>query len=92
MGSEFAYEDMSSQEVEKYNYKWIRDEQYDGQDCFVVELVPVDKRNSGYTRQVTWIDKESYRTVKVDYFDRKNTHLKTSVLNAMEETLRVKND
>jgi hypothetical protein len=77
MGSEFAYEDISSQEVEKYTYKWIRDEVYDGQQCFVVEFYPVDKKNSGYTRQVTWIDKNEYRTLKVDYFDRKNSHLKT---------------
>ena len=77
MGSEFAYEDISSQEVEKYTYKWIRDELHDGQQCFVVEFYPVDKKNSGYTRRVTWIDKNEYRTLKVDYFDRKNSHLKT---------------
>ncbi len=77
MGSEFAYEDISSQEVEKYTYKWIRDEVYDGQQCFVVEFYPVDKKNSGYTRRVTWIDKNEYRTLKVNYFDRKNSHLKT---------------
>jgi len=89
MGSEFAYEDISSQEVEKYTYKWIRDEVekytykwirdevYDGQDCFVIERYPADKKNSGYTRQVTWIDKTEYRTLKVDFYDRKNSLLKT---------------
>lgn len=77
MGSEFAYEDIASQEVEKYTYKWIRDEVYAGQDCFVVERYPVDKKNSGYTRLVTWIDKAEYRPFKVEYFDRKRYHLKT---------------
>tara|TARA_B100000959_G_C14948909_1_gene611036 strand:+ start:80 stop:874 length:795 start_codon:yes stop_codon:yes gene_type:complete len=77
MGSEFAYEDISSQEVEKYTYKWLRDEVYDGQKCFVVEYYPVDKKNSGYTRQVTWLDKDEYRVLKVEYFDRKKSHLKT---------------
>ncbi len=77
MGSEFSYEDISSQEVEKYTYKWLRDEGYDGQDCFVVEYYPVDKKNSGYTRQVTWLDMKEYRPLKVEYFDRKNSHLKT---------------
>jgi outer membrane lipoprotein-sorting protein len=77
MGSEFSYEDIASQEVEKYTYKWIRDEIYDGMDCFIVERYPVDKKNSGYTRQVTWIDKKEYRILKVDYYDRKNSHLKT---------------
>ena len=77
MGSEFAYEDLSSQEVEKYTYKWIRDEVYEGMDCYVIELYPVDKKNSGYTRQVTWVDKEHYRAWKIDFYDRKESLLKT---------------
>jgi len=77
MGSEFSYEDMSSLVVEKYTYKWLRDEEYEGQDCFVVEFYPVDKKNSGYKRQVAWIDKSEYRVWKVEYYDRKDSHLKT---------------
>ena len=87
MGSEFSYEDFSSQEVEKYTYKWIRDEVYDGQECFIVELYPVDKKNSGYTRQVTWIDKKEYRTLKVEYFDRKDSHLKTLIFSGYRKYL-----
>jgi outer membrane lipoprotein-sorting protein len=77
MGSEFAYEDISSQEVEKYTYKWLRDETYDGQECFVFERYPVDKKNSGYIRQVVWLDKAEYRVLKIDFFDRKDSLLKT---------------
>jgi len=77
MGSEFAYEDIASQEVEKYTYKWLRDESYDGMECFVSERFPVDKKHSGYSRQVTWMDKEEYRPLKVEYYDRKNDLLKT---------------
>ncbi len=77
MGSEFSYEDIASQELEKYTYKWIRDEVYKGNDSFVVEYYPVDRKNSGYTRQVTWIDKDEYRVWRVEYFDRKSSHLKT---------------
>jgi outer membrane lipoprotein-sorting protein len=77
MGSEFSYEDISSQEVEKYTYKWVRDENYDGQQCFVVDFYPVDKKNSGYTRQMNWIDKKEYRTLKTEFFDKKHSHLKT---------------
>ena len=76
MGSEFAYEDLSSQEVEKYTYKYLRDEPYEGMDCFVIERDPVD-RYSGYTRQVVWLDKAEYRPQKIVYYDRKNSLLKT---------------
>lgn len=86
MGSEFAFEDISSQEVEKYTYKWLRDETLDGQDCFVVERVP-EYQHSGYTRQVVWIDKAEYRPQKVDYYDRKGAHLKTLMLHEYEKYL-----
>jgi len=32
VGSEHAYEEIPSQKVEKYTYKWIRDQVYDGDD------------------------------------------------------------
>lgn len=76
MGSEFAYEDISSQEVDKYSYRWLRDEAFDGQEAFVIERIPQYK-HSGYTRQEAWIDKEHYRVIKVDYYDRKGALLKT---------------
>jgi outer membrane lipoprotein-sorting protein len=85
MGSEFSYEDISSQEVEKYSYKWLRDERCDSMACHVIERYPVDRKNSGYSRQVAWIDKKEYRTWKVEYFDRKNSHLKTLAISGYEK-------
>ncbi len=78
MGSEFAYEDISSQELEKYAYKYLRDEVFQGMDCFVIERDPVDE-HSGYTRQEVWIDKAEYRPQQIVYYDRKNAKLKTLV-------------
>lgn len=76
MGSEFAYEDISSQEVDKYSYKYIKDETLNGIDCYVIERYPAYKY-SGYTRQVAWVNKQEYRAEKIDFYDRKNTLLKT---------------
>lgn len=76
MGSEFAYEDISSQEIKKYSYKWIRDEQIDGNETFVIERYP-EYKHSGYKRSITWLDKKIYKSRKIEYYDRKNTLLKT---------------
>jgi hypothetical protein len=76
MGSEFSFEDLTSFEVEKYDYKYIGDETINGIDCFVVETYPRDKY-SGYTKRVIWVDKEHYRVQKIDFYDRKNSLLKT---------------
>jgi len=86
MGSEFAYEDVTSQEVEKYTYKWIKDEDYKGEKCFVFERYPVYK-NSGYTRQVVWLDQKDYKILRIEYFDRKNTPLKTLVQSNFKQFL-----
>lgn len=84
MGSEFAYEDVTSQELEKYTYKWIRDETVDGMEYFVFERYPAYK-NSGYTRQVVWLDKKEYRQLKIDFYDRKNTLLKTQTFRGYQQ-------
>jgi len=76
VGSEFAFEDFSDQEVEKYRYRYLRDEPFNGIDCFVMERYPLDS-NSGYSRELVWIDQAHYRIHKVDYYDRKQTLLKT---------------
>ena len=40
MGSEFAYEDMSVQEVERFSYKYLRDEPCGDAACTVSERYP----------------------------------------------------
>jgi len=86
MGSEFAYEDMTSQEVAKYTYKWLRDETLDGRNVYVIERYPVDE-NSGYTRQVVWGDYGMYQPLKVEFYDRKNAPLKTLTFHGYRQYL-----
>ncbi len=75
VGSEFAYEDITSQEVAKFTYKYLRDDSLDGRQAFVVEAYPA-YANSGYTRQIIWLDQHMYQPLRVEYFDRKDSPLK----------------
>jgi outer membrane lipoprotein-sorting protein len=76
MGSEFAYEDLTPQEVERFTYRYLRDEPCGDLTCTVTERIPVDEK-SGYRRQVVWRDQDELRVRKVEYYDRKDAHLKT---------------
>jgi len=76
MGSEFAYEDLTSQEVEKFTYTWLRDEILDGAETMVLERKPAYKQ-SGYSRQIVWIDAKMWQPIKVEFYDRKDSLLKT---------------
>jgi hypothetical protein len=80
MGSEFAFEDFSSTEIDKYSYKWLRDEACPepvaDRTCHVSERKPLYE-HSGYTRQIGWTDTTDYQPRKLEYYDRKNELLKT---------------
>jgi len=86
MGSEFAYEDIASQELDKYTYKYLNDENVNGVDCFIIERVPVYE-NSGYIRQLVSVNKKEYRPERIVFYDRKNALLKTLIFNNYQQYL-----
>ncbi|MCP4390415.1 MAG: outer membrane lipoprotein-sorting protein [Gammaproteobacteria bacterium] len=86
MGSTYAFEDLGSQEVEKYTYKYLRDEPCGEMTCYVIERYPA-YQFSGYTRQIAWIDSEGYRMVKAEFYDRKKSLLKTLISSNYQQFL-----
>jgi hypothetical protein len=79
-GSEFFYEDFLAQEVEKFTYRFLREEpcptaESESLTCFVTERAPV-YRNSGYSKQISWVDTAEYRTWKLDFFNRRGEQSK----------------
>jgi len=76
VGSEFAFEDFTALELNKYTYLYVREEACGGMTCDVVERKP-RYEHSGYTRQLSWIDQTDYQTRKVEFFDRRGELLKT---------------
>lgn len=76
MGSEFSYEDIASQELDKYQHIYLRSQRYNGKDCYVTVRYPA-YIYSGYKRMITWLDKKHFNAQKVVYYDRKNYRLKT---------------
>lgn len=77
MGSEFAYEDLGSRELEKYDFRYLTDETVAGRICRVVQLIPKDLENSGYSRILSWLDRDEYRIRKEEYYDKRERLLKT---------------
>lgn len=83
MGSEFSYEDLSSFEVEKFDFKLLRDEPCGEHTCHVLESYPRDE-HSGYSRQVSWIENKDFRVQKIEFYDKKKAHLKTMTVQKYE--------
>ncbi len=85
LGSEFAYEDLTAQELGKYDYLWLRDETCPAPDaarqCHVVQRRPLYE-NSGYKRQISWIDTTDYQFRKIEFYNQEDRLLKTLTLSA----------
>jgi outer membrane lipoprotein-sorting protein len=77
MGSEFSFEDLGGQQLEKYEHKWLRDETLDGEKVWVLERTP--KTESGYSKMVLWIAQKYMGPLKIQYFDRKGELLKEAL-------------
>ena len=86
MGSEFSYEDLGAVEVEKFAHRYLRDEACGDLQCTVLERIPLSE-DSGYSRQLVWLDREELRTVQIYFFDRRDEHLKTMVVEDYEKYL-----
>ncbi len=84
MGSEFSYEDLSSFEVQKYSSTYLREEEYNGKKCHVLESIPTDKY-SGYTKLISWIDQVDLNTQKIEFYDKRGELLKTMNVEAYEK-------
>ncbi len=76
VGSEFAFEDFTALELNKYDYDWVREEVVDGMRMDVVERRP-RYEDSGYQRQLSWIDQEVHQVRRVEFYDRRGDLLKT---------------
>ena len=89
VSSEFSYEDLGSQEVGDFDYKYLRDEPCPGQKgltCFVSESYPKNPR-SGYSKRVSWTDDQHYRLWKVDFYNRRGDLEKVLTFSGYKEYL-----
>lgn len=79
LGSEFSFEDFASQELNKFDYRFLREERCGDFTCDVVERLPLYEF-SGYSRQIVWIDQDIFQLRKSEFYDRGGALLKTLIL------------
>jgi len=79
MGSEFSYEDIGNQNYKKFTYsEKVEEVELNGMKCYKGTRIPKDK-NSGYTKQLSWVAMDSFLLQQLEYYDRKSELLKTAV-------------
>lgn len=76
MASEFSYEDISSQNYKNYTYKGVAKlTSKDEKEYYQITRIPKDK-NSGYSKQIVYVDTKSFLASFGEYYDKQNRLLK----------------
>ncbi|MGJ8638640.1 MAG: outer membrane lipoprotein-sorting protein [Opitutaceae bacterium] len=73
MGTDLAYEDMRSLDLDAHTFTVVREETHEESDCWVIEALPAtakEKKESGYSKRLIWIRKDNYLTVKTEFYGR----------------------
>lgn len=71
MRSDLANEDIEKRAVIDDKQKLLKEETIDGFDCWVVEYLPVDKGETGYSKRLAWIRKDIKLPIRIDYYDKR---------------------
>ncbi|MFO7670249.1 MAG: MMPL family transporter [Bacteroidales bacterium] len=80
MGSEFSNANMTAPGLEDFTYAITGEEELEGKLCNKIESTPVSTEMEdqyGYSKSISWIDKNSYLVYQIDYFDFDNELFKT---------------
>ncbi|WP_281989619.1 outer membrane lipoprotein-sorting protein [Aquimarina aggregata] len=80
VGSDFTYEDLATEDLEDFKYTNVKQETLDGQDCFLVEAIPVSEskiKETGYSKREIYVRKSDFVIAKVNFYDKNGVHFKT---------------
>ncbi len=83
MGSDFTYDDLGDRHPSKDSHKILKEEQINGEDCYVVESKSKDDEYI-YSKTVTWVIKDKWIGLKRDFYDEDGELLKTLTVDKYE--------
>jgi len=72
MGSEFSNADMTAPGLEDFSYVLLGEENLNGDKCYMIESTPAStdlEDEYGYSRSVSWVDKNNYLVHRTLYYD-----------------------
>ena len=76
-GSDFSYEDTGASDafIEDFSSKKLGSEKKEGYDCYKIEMLKKEGIESGYSRLIMWVIKDSFIPIAIDYYDAENPKL-----------------
>lgn len=84
VGSDYTYADMDYTDIENSKKKMLDSEKVAGQDCYVIEARPTEKK-SQYERVVVWVSKQTFLPLRIRYYDSKEKEIKRLVVKEVKK-------
>ncbi|OIQ16714.1 MAG: hypothetical protein BM556_13705 [Bacteriovorax sp. MedPE-SWde] len=83
MGSEFSYEDLGSQSIDKYTFNLKGTKKVDSMDTWVLERV--SKNKSSYSKVIMYVSKKYLAAVKSEYYNKRKELLKVAIFSEFKK-------
>ena len=77
-GSEFTTEDTDTGKLEEYSFNVLEETTTSGREVWKIEMIPNEERarKTRYSRQVNYVDKERFVTLRSEMYDRYDKEIK----------------
>ncbi len=88
MGSEFSYADIADPDVDEYQHTLLGEEKIEDVDCWKIGSTPANekvKEEQRYGKKVSWIRKDNFMAVKIEFYDLDGSLLKTMLARDIKE-------
>ena len=72
MGSDLSYEDMMIRSLDDNTYSRLEDDHVDGEECYVLEVMPKPGITTSYSKHRTWVSKENLQIMQEASYDKKS--------------------
>lgn len=85
-GTDFSFEDLEERVAAHYEHSLLGQEPVNGADTWRIQAVPRGSRASQYSKQILWIRKDNYVTVRIDSYvkDEVVRRLQSSRISAVQ--------
>jgi hypothetical protein len=70
VGSDFTYEDVSGRDLSEDTHAMVKEDKYNGKDCYVVKSTP-KAADMEYSYKLSWLDRADFLPLKEEYYDKR---------------------
>ena len=84
VGSDFTYEDVSGRHLDDDEHTLLKEDVINAKKAYVIKSIPKDKDEVEFSYRLVWSDKQTFLTLKVEYYNRRGELYKQMIADKIE--------